>query len=170
MSYLIVVFPNRIQVEAAYTALEKEDLPTEQISILGDGYKSADEYGLINPIYEAKNNTQRLAYWLVPLCFAAGYALILLTNLEIILISDILNKIVGGLLGAASGLLAAFVIGGRVKLEIDSGDSWLYRARLNAGKYLIIFQGTEELVNKATGILHSFEIEDISDYVETSAL
>ena len=44
MNYLVAVLPDRIQAEAAYTALEKEGLPIEQVSILGKGYKSADEF------------------------------------------------------------------------------------------------------------------------------
>jgi hypothetical protein len=47
MSYLVAVLSDRSQAEAAYSALEQEGLPNTQIDILGNGYKSADEYGLI---------------------------------------------------------------------------------------------------------------------------
>jgi hypothetical protein len=47
MNYLIAVLSDRIQAEAAYSALGKEGLPYDQINILGNGYQSADEYGLI---------------------------------------------------------------------------------------------------------------------------
>jgi len=49
MSYLIAVLVDRIQAEAAYTALEKAGIATEKLSILGRGYKSADEFGFIDP-------------------------------------------------------------------------------------------------------------------------
>ncbi len=166
MNYLITVYPNRIQVEAAYTALEKEGLPTEQISILGEGYKSTDEYGLINPKEQAKNNIQRLRYWLIPFGFAVGYAFNLLTNIKIIPVDGIINPIIAGLLGAASGVLGAVVVGDRVGVTVGNKDALLYRSRLDAGKYLIVFQGTEELVKKATSILHSFQPENIQGYVE----
>ena len=167
MNYLIAVYPNRIQAEAAYTALEKEGLPTEQISILGKGYKSADEYGLINPNQQAKKNVNRLIFWLIPFGFVAGYIFNILTNIEIIPAGGILNPIIGGLLGGVSGALGAFFVGGSVGLSVGSGDALLYRNRLDAGKYLIIFQGTEELVKKATDILRSFQPENIQGYVET---
>ena len=166
MNYLIAVYSNRIQAEAAYTALEKEGLPTEQISILGKGYKSADEYGLINPNQQAKNNVQLLNYWLIPFGFVAGYTFNILTNIEIIPGGSIVNHVFGGLLGGASGALGGFFVGGSVGLTVGSGDALLYRNRLNAGKYLIVFQGTEELVQKATIILRSFEPENIQGYVE----
>ena len=166
MNYLIAVYPNRIEAEAAYTALEKSGLPIEQISILGKGYKSADEYGLINPNQEAKNNAQLLTIWLIPFGFIAGYAFNVLTNIDIIPNAGIINHIIGGLLGAASGYLGAFVVGGGVGLTFGSGDALIYRNRLKAGKYLIIFQGSEELVKGATTILRSFEPENIQGYAE----
>ena len=167
MNYLIAVCSNRIQAEAAYKVLEKEGLPSEQISILGNGYKNIDEYGLLKFNYQAKNknNIQRLAYWLIPFGFAIGYAFNLLMNIEIISTGGIINRIIGGLLGAASGLLGAFIIlNSSSSLTVDE-DALLYRDRLNAGKYLIIFQGTEESVKKATSMLHSFEIENIREDV-----
>ncbi len=49
MNYLVAVLQNRTKAEEAYAALEKEGLPASgQIDILGNGYKSADEYGLID--------------------------------------------------------------------------------------------------------------------------
>ncbi|MEA5596303.1 hypothetical protein [Rivularia sp. UHCC 0363] len=166
MNYLIAVYSNRIQGEGAYTALEKAGLPTKQISILGDGYKNADEYGLINPKKQAKNNVQRLNYWLIAFGFAAGYGFNMLTNIEIIPNVGVLNPVIGGLLGAASGILGAFFVGNSVGLTVGSGDALLYRDRLNAGKYLILFEGTEALVKEATNILRSFDPENIQGYAE----
>ena len=48
MNYLIAVLPDRLVAEEAYTALEKANIPQSQMSILGRGYKTADEFGLID--------------------------------------------------------------------------------------------------------------------------
>lgn len=40
MNYLVAVLPDRIQAEAAYSALEKENLSIAQVTILGNGYQS----------------------------------------------------------------------------------------------------------------------------------
>ncbi|GJD22357.1 hypothetical protein RIVM261_073130 [Rivularia sp. IAM M-261] len=82
MNYLVAVLPDRIQAEAAYTALEKEGLPTNQIDILGQGYKSADEFGLINPEQQAKKGFKRLSLWLIPFGYVAGYAFNVLTGMQ----------------------------------------------------------------------------------------
>jgi hypothetical protein len=171
MNYLIAVLPDRNRVEAAYTTLEKAGIPTEQISILGRGYKSADEFGLINPNQQAKKQASTLAYWLIPFGFIAGYAFNTLTGIEIFSwAGGIGNHIIGGLLGAASGALGSFLVGGGVGLSVGSGDALPYRNRLNAGKYLIVVKGTASLTNQATPILRQFEPENIQGYVEPESI
>ena len=166
MNYLVAVLSDRIQAEAAYTALEKEGLPTNSIDILGQGYKSADEFGLIDPNQQARKGAKRLLYWLVPFGFVAGYAFNYLTGIEILPINPVGNHIIGGILGAASGALGAYFVGGGVGLSVGSGDALPYRNRLNAGKYLVVVKGTEELTRQATRVLRSFEPENIQGYAE----
>ena len=167
MNYLVAVLPNRIEAEAAYTALEKEGLPTQQIDILGQGYKSADEFGLIDPNQQARKGASRLLYWVVPFGFIAGYAFNFLTGIEIFpALGGVGKHIIGGILGAASGALGAFFVGGGVGLAVGSGDALSYRNRLNAGKYLVVVRGSEELTRQATRVLRSFEPENLQGYAE----
>ncbi len=84
MNYLVAVLSIRMQAEAAYSALEKEGLPGSQVDILGSGYKSADDYGLLDPSREARKGTKRQLYWLVPFGFVAGFAFNVLTGIDII--------------------------------------------------------------------------------------
>ena len=171
MNYLIAVLSTRNQAEEAYTALERENLPMEQITILGRGYKSADEFGLIEPNQQARKQSQRLAYWIVPFGFAAGYAFNLLSGIEIFSwAGSIGNHVIGGLLGAASGGLGALLVGGGVGWTVGSGDALPYRNRLNAGKYLIIAKGNEQLIRQATRILRQFEPENIQGYTEPATV
>lgn len=167
MNYLVAVLQNRSQAEAAYSALAKEGLSNNQMDILGNGYKSADEYGLMDPNRQARKGAKQLSYWLIPFGFAAGYAFNLLTAIEILpAVGAFGNHVIGGLLGAASGAFGAFVVGGGVGLTVGSGDALPYRNRLGAGKYLIVVQGSEELTRQATRILRQFEPEAIQGYVE----
>lgn len=167
MNYLVAVLPNRNQAEAAFAALEQASLPMEQISIVGQGYESADEFGLINPDQEAGKRSSQLAYWLVPFGFAAGYLFNLLTGIEIFSWAGQLgNHLIGGVLGAASGALGALFVGGGIGWTTSSGDALVYRNRLNAGKYLIVAKGNEAVVRDATQILRQFEPENLQGYVE----
>ncbi len=167
MNYLVAVLPDRTQAEAAYSALEKEGLPNDGINILGDGYQSADDYGLIDPNTAARAGIKRELYWLVSFGFIAGFAFNWLTAIEIVPeLAPIGNHLLGGIFGAGAGALGAYFSGGVVGLTIGSGDALPYRNRLNAGKYLVIVKGTGELIDRATRILRQFEPENIQGYSE----
>jgi len=166
MNYLIAVLSDRSQAEAAYSALAKEGLPSNQINVLGEGYKSADEYGLINPNVAASKETKRELYWLMSFGFVAGFAFNWLTSIQLLPIAPIGNHIIGGIFGAAAGVLGAYLSGRTIGLTIGSGDALPYRNRLNAGKYLIIVEGTDELTRQATRVLRQFEPENIQGYTE----
>ncbi|MCL1468066.1 hypothetical protein [Argonema galeatum] len=165
MNYLVAVLADRIQAEEAYSALEKEGLPMDKVSILGRGYKSADEFGLIDPNEQAQNQAKLMGYWLVPFGFVAGLAFSLQTNLNTFAwAGEIGDHLIGGLLGAIGGLMGSIFIGGGTGLLFGSGDALPYRNRLNAGKYLIIVRGSENMTGQATTILRQFEPENIQGY------
>ena len=98
--------------------------------------------------------------------FIAGFAFNWLTSIQILPIAPIGNHIIGGIFGAAAGVLGAYLSGGTIGLTIGSGDALPYRNRLNAGKYLIIVEGTDELTRQATRVLRQFEPENIQGYTE----
>lgn len=165
MNYLIAVLSDRIAAEEAYTALEKAEIPRSQMSILGRGYKTADEFGLIDPNQQAKKGATFMAYWLIPFGFVGGYLFNVVAGLDTLdWAGDPGNHIVGGILGAIGGAMGSLFVGGGVGLTSGSGDALPYRNRLNAGKYLIIVEGTESIKNKATSILRQFEPENIQGY------
>ena len=169
MNYLVAVLPDRIQAEAASLALEKDGIPANQISILGRGYKSADEFGLIDPNQQAKKQSNLLSSWLVPFGFIAGVAFNRLADLHTFPVGDVGNAIIGGLLGAGAGAMGSFFVGGGVGLTVGSGDALPYRNGLNEGKYLIVVQGTEAIIRQATRILRSFEPENLQGYSDSDA-
>lgn len=165
MNYLIAVLPDRLIAEEAYTALEKAGIPLDKMSILGKGYKTADEFGFIDPQQQARRGAIRMAYWLVPFGFAAGYAFDLITKLDTFnWAGEPWNHILGGVLGCLGGAMGSFFVGGGVALSFGSGDALPYRNRLDAGKYLVIVQGSPNLKNQATTILSRFNPESLQGY------
>jgi hypothetical protein len=167
MNYLIAVLSNRQQAEAAYSALRSNGVQDQQMTILGEGYQSADDFGLIEPNQQAQTQSRWLSYWLIPFGFIAGYAFNVLTGIEIWgALGPIGNHIVGGVLGALSGALGSLLVGGAVGWTVGSGDALPYRNRLNAGKYILVTQGPAELTRQATRVLRQFEPENIQGYTE----
>lgn len=170
MNYLVAVLADRIQAEEAYSALEKEGLPLEAVSILGKGYKSADEYGFLDPKKPARRQMRMMAFWLVPFGFVAGYAFNVSTQFNLFpWAGSVGNHLFGGLFGAIAGAMGSFFVGGGTGLIFGGGDALPYRNRLKAGKYIIVVQGAPNLTNQATRILKTFQPENIQGYVEPDA-
>ena len=167
MNYVIAILKDRIQAEEAYSMLEREGLPMEQISILGKGYKTADEFGFIDPSQQGKKQAKLMSFWLVPFGFVAGYAFNLSTQYMLFpSIGALGNHLVGGVFGAIAGAMGSFFVGGGVGLAFGSGDALPYRNRLKAGKYLVVVKGAPNLTNKATRILKQANPENLQGYVD----
>jgi hypothetical protein len=168
MNYLIAVLSDRIKAEAAYTALEKAGFSTAKLSILGKGYKTADEFGFIDPNQKAKKRAIQMAYWLIPFGFAGGYVFNLITGLDTFdWAGEPGNHILGGIAGAIGGAMGSIFVGGGVGLSTESGDALPYRNRLNAGNYLVIVKDSQQIDKKATDILREFDPENIQGYQES---
>jgi hypothetical protein len=162
MYYLVAVLPDRIQAEAADIALENVGINS---TILGRGYKTADEFGLIDPTEQAQKQVKLMASWLVPFGFFAGFTFSVITGLGTFAwAGEIGNHIVGGLLGSIGGAMGSVVAGGGVGLIIGGADALPYRNRLNAGKYLVVVQGSENMTLQATKILRQFKPENMQGY------
>jgi hypothetical protein len=167
MNYLVAVLADRLVAESAYTALEAKGLAMDKISILGRGYKTADEFGLIDPNEQAQKQMKLMAAWIIPFGFIGGIGFTLLTNLQTFAwAGDIGNIIIGGILGAFGGAMGSFFIGGGAGIAFGSGDALPYRNRLNAGKYLIVVEGSPALMQTATKILREFDPENIQSYID----
>jgi hypothetical protein len=169
INYVIAVLPDRLQAEAAYVALEKENIPTEQVSILGKGYKTADEFGFIDPKQPARRQALLMSYWLVPFGFFAGVAFSVATQYDLFHWAGMLgNHIIGGVFGAIAGAMGSFFTGGSAGLISGGGDALPYRNRLSEGKYIVVVKGAANLTNKATRILRQFNPESLQGYVDPS--
>jgi hypothetical protein len=161
MNYLIAVLSDRIQAEAAYTALEEVGIPQTQLSILGKGYKTADEFGLIDPKVEAKKNALRAAIWLVPFGFGGGFVFDYITQLDTFSwAGEPLNHIIGGFLGAIGGAMGSIFIGSSTSLSSENSDAQPLRDRLEEGKYLLVVTGSDAIKSKAAGIITRFNPEN----------
>lgn len=171
MNYVIAVLADRIQAEAAYSELEKAGMPISQVSIVGTGYKSADEFGFIDPKQPARKQAKLMAFWLVPFGFVGGWLFNVSTQYQLVpAVGTLGNHLLGGLLGAVGGAMGSFFVGGGVGLTTGSGDALPYRNRLNEGKYLVIVNGAPSITNKATRILRQLEPESLQSYIDPTTI
>lgn len=166
MKYLIAVLPDRLSAEGAYTALEQaDDIEYKKISIVGKGYKTADEFGFIDPKKQAKKRALLMATWLVPFGFAGGYIFDLITGLDTFKwAGEPWNHVIGGILGAIGGAMGSVFVGGGVSLTTGSKDTLPYRKRLNEGKYLLVVESVADISSQAIKLIREYKPESIQVY------
>jgi hypothetical protein len=165
MNYFVSVWADRIAVETAYSALESAGCPLTQVSILGRGYKTADEFGLIDPNEEARKQIRLMGTWLVPFGFGAGVTFSVISGLHTFAwAGEIGNHLIGGLLGSIAATMGSVFVGGGVGIAFGSGDALPYRNRLNAGQYLLVVQGNETLIRQAQRVIRPLSPESVKTY------
>jgi hypothetical protein len=169
MNYLVAVLADRMQAESAYTSLEAAGLDTQKIAILGKGYQSADEYGLIDPREGARQQVRNMAVWLMPFGAFGGVTFTLMTGLETFAyFGETSNYAISALVGALSGLLGSLFVGGGTGLLFGGRDAIPYRQRLDGGKYLIVVSGGDRLIRDSTRILRDYNPENLQGYLDPS--
>lgn len=162
MNYLIAICTDRIQAETLYSCLESQGIPQSHLAILGRGYKTAEEYGLTDPIEKGRKQAILMASWLVPFGFAGGVAFSLITQLHTFAwAGEVGDLLISGLLGAIGGGMGSFFVGGGAGVAFGSGESLPLRNRLDEGKYLVVVEGHEDLLRRSRRILEPLNPEKI---------
>jgi hypothetical protein len=166
MKYVIAVVQDRIQAEAAFTDLEKAGINLTELSIIGRGYKTADEFGFLDPSDQGKKGFLLMAIWLVPFGFAGGFVFDYITGLDTFAWAGTTGRhFVGGLAGAIGGAMGSFFVGGGSGIGLGSGDSLPYRNRLDEGRYLVVIKDPrEERGYQIRKILEAYNPDSISEY------
>jgi hypothetical protein len=171
MNYVIAVVANQIEAEAAYSQLEKEGMPMAQVSILGNGYKTGDEFNFIDPKKPARRQAKLMASWLVPFGFVGGWLFNVSTQYQLVPAAGVFgNHVLGGLLGAVAGAMGSFFATGGFGLSSGSGDAPPYRKYLKEGKYILVVSGSPNITNKANRILRQLNPESLQGYIDPTTV
>ncbi len=169
MNYLVAVMGDRIQAEAAYVALEKAELPTAQLTIVGRGYKDLSDLSFEDPNEIGRRRMKIMAAWLVPFGFVGGVGFSLTTGLNTFSwAGEIGNHVVGGLMGAFGASIGSIFINGGPILALGKGDSQGYRDRLAEGKYLVIIEGNDGVMRRASPVIKQQNPELLQDIGDDS--
>ncbi len=139
MNRLVAVLSQN-SAERARRALECEGLDPEQVSLVGPGHQTLEEFGLSDPKTQVKQWIQRLLCGLGPLGCIAGSQLIP-------------SLAIGGVFGGIAGTLGAVFVGGAIGRTAASEDAKTYRDYLDAGQYIVIVRGLDEDVYKSARLL-----------------
>jgi hypothetical protein len=161
MPYLIAVLGDRPSAESAYMSLEQEVLGYEALNIVGRGFRPAEEFAFLNPKAERRRRMIGMALWTIPFGFVSGLAFSIITGLQTFAwAGELGNQLLGGLLGAISGGMGAMFIGSGLGVPGSRDDSdRALRNRLDEGKFLLIAEGPEPVLEKVRSRLRPYDPE-----------
>jgi hypothetical protein len=149
----IAVFPDEGTVFQAYRLLHYHGISPEHLAIIGQGYSSPDRVGLMNPtqIVVRKAIVYAMATAAVTVLACSG-AMALIKDLHQHVVA-ILPVLVGiPLLGVVSGALGA-ALGAVMGLLGEGTTISIYHHHLRQGRYLLMMEGSEQLVRRGQEIL-----------------
>ncbi|MDX2099095.1 MAG: hypothetical protein SFW36_15060 [Leptolyngbyaceae cyanobacterium bins.59] len=151
----VVVLPNETSAFEAYRLLQIRGISPEHLAIVGEGYSSPERVGLLEPMQIALRDAQKIARLAGTVGAIGGLGLSLSLvlgmghplNLPLVAITPAAT-LVGGFWGAVVGALIGFLG--------EGSAAGIYRHYLRQGRYLLMMEGPEKLVQSAQAILGQF--------------
>lgn len=153
----VFVFPDEATVFQAYRLLQLNNISPEHLAIVGEGYSSPERVGLLEPIQIAIARSWYAALFsgflgvlgsfLVFLVFRPGYLAASHVNLFWAI----------PVLGIMSGFCGA-VVGGLIGFFGEGCTAGIYHHHLRMGRYLLMMEGSEKLVQQGREIVSQYAI------------
>lgn len=145
----IVVLPDEATAFQAYRLLHYHGISPENLAIVGEGYSSPERVGLMQPAQIALKKARSFALTAGFLGSATCLAISLFRWMELNLLSAIpLTLIVSGVVGALLGALIGFLG--------EGSAASIYRHHLTQGRYLLLMEGSENLVRWGQEVLSHY--------------
>ncbi len=156
---MIAVLPDESSAFEAYRLLQCHGISPENLALVGKGYTSPDNVGLLNPTHTTWRYAKRGMFWLGITSLGMGIILYLifsikLPNLDwyqalftIASTSGLIGIVIGGAIGTIYGWF------------FKSSLSISCRGCLERGQYLLMLEGSETLTRRGREILDEYTVQ-----------
>jgi len=161
---IIGVFADEPAVIAGLRSLQRSGLSLENIAIVGRGYRSPDAVGFADPLKVARTRALRTAIGTGTIGAVFGLVFNLITKIQIVPGNLLLTWLIAALLGGLSGVMGGLIAGGSFGLIFESGESISYRNRVEKGKFLLLVEGSEQIVRTAEEQMRALPTEGLERY------
>ncbi|HEY9762123.1 MAG TPA: hypothetical protein V6D07_06330 [Trichocoleus sp.] len=163
MKYLVAVLANREQAESAANALKSSN-SAEDVAIIGEGYESTQDLGVVDPPSQARIRARQISYWVMSATFIGAVAFSWINGIEIIPnAAAIINYTLAGAIGVLLGALISALVGGPLGWT-NSGDALSFYNRIDAGKYIVTLKADAKKVQEASRTLGQFKPEKVQTF------
>jgi hypothetical protein len=154
----VIVLPDEMSAFQAYRLLNYHGISPEHVAIVGTGYSSPERIGLLRPIQIAFRKAVFWGFLAGVLGLVAGIALELLCHTRISELIDLnprllLIPLLGGIC-----LTIGAVTGWFVGIFGEGTAASIFRHHLNRGHYLLMIEGSEQLVRWGQEVLGHYSV------------
>ena len=163
----VAVYKKFYDAEDAVRQLQKGGIPMEKVSIIGKDWQvRQDVQGFYTPSDAAKAGAVEGAWWggLFGMLMGAGLFLMPVTG-PLLVLGPLAGLVAGAVGGAGLGAL----VSGLVAMGIPKDQAIKYQARLEAGEFLVVVNGTPQEVEKARQILEDTERTEVATHGQQPA-
>lgn len=140
MAIAVVVLDHHQDLCTLRQHLAELSTPLSRLQAVGPGETMFDQVEELNPQLRQKRLQQAMACWLLPFGFFAGVTFTVMTNLDTFAFAGAWgNRLIGGLLGLAAGLLGSFA----ARSDVDSSNEDRLRQlrnRSEEGSWLLLVE------------------------------
>ncbi len=145
-----MVLANEAAAFQAYRLLHYHGISPEHLAIVGEGYSNPDRVGLMQPTQIAvrKARSYALISSIVGSAVCLGISLVNKIEPSTVLILILSMGGICGICGGAMGALFGFVG--------EGSTASIYRHHLNQGRYLLMMEGSEQLVRWGQEVLSHY--------------
>jgi hypothetical protein len=151
----IIPLANESATFDAYRLLQYHGISPEHLAIVGQGYSSPARVGLLEPIQIAIGQARRFGIVFATLGFLIGSALLLAFHLELLQAFGWNSLLVIPAVAAIAAILGG-IVGGLIGFLGEGSTVGVYHHHLRHGGYLLMIEGSQQLVNLGEQVLKPY--------------
>lgn len=148
---LVAVFSNHAAAEDAVKLLQKNGMPMDQLSIIGQDFKTIEKpIGFLTTGSVACDGA-RVGAWTGGLFgILVGAAFLIVPGIgPLVIVGPLAATLLGGVEGAIAGSAVGALAGALVSLGFSEKQALRYESQIKAGKFLVTLKGDSEQIEKA---------------------
>jgi uncharacterized membrane protein len=159
---VVAVYRNHADAEEAVRRLQRGGIPMQKVSIIGRDWRVREDVeGYYRPSDAVKEGAAEGAWIgsLFGMFMGFGFFLFPVAG-PLIVLGPLAGLIAGAIGGAGIGAL----VSGLMALGIPENEALKYKARLEAGEFLVVVNGTQDEVARAREILQATGQTDLQTH------
>ena len=168
-STLLAVYPDHNAAEGAVKLLQKNGVTMDQLSIVGQDFKTIEHPIGFVTTGSAACDGARVGAWTGGFFgILLGAAFLIVPGIgPLVIVGPLAATLLGGVEGAIAGSAVGALTGALVSLGFSKDQAIRYESQIKAGKFLVTLKGDSDQIDKARKIVGENRAESV-DVVETA--